>query len=134
MIYNLPSNASFKNKIKSVQKSTALAITQTIEGSSPIKFYQELGLQYFQQRRRMRQLCLLYNFFSTGNHHIFITYFCNWEILIDTPTLSSMYFLVELNTSTQLFCFHMSLTNGIKLVQTFVALLNMNIKFFAMHY
>ena len=45
----------------------------------------------------MRRLCLLYNFFQLGNHHIFITYFHKCEIVIDTSTLS-LYFLGELNT------------------------------------
>ena len=66
VIYDLLFTASFTNKIKSVQRNAALATFGTIKGSSPIKFYQELGLEYLQQRRRMRRLCLLYKIFSTG--------------------------------------------------------------------
>ena len=41
----------------------ALAITGAIKGSSRNKLYQELGLEYLQQRRWMRRLCLC---FPTG--------------------------------------------------------------------
>ena len=66
VIYDRPSNASFTNKIKSVQNNAVLAVTGAIKSSSPVKFYQEFGLEYLQPRRWMRRLCLLYKFLSTG--------------------------------------------------------------------
>ena len=44
VIYDQPCNASFSNKIESVQYNAALAITGAIKGSSCDKFYEELGL------------------------------------------------------------------------------------------
>ena len=66
VVYDQPSNASFKNKIESVQYNAALAITGAIKGSSREKLYQESGLEYLYQRRWARRLCLLYKVFSTG--------------------------------------------------------------------
>ena len=66
IIYDRPSNISFSNKIESVQHNAALAITGAIKDSYHDKLYQELGLEYLQQRRWMWQLCLLYKFLSTG--------------------------------------------------------------------
>ena len=66
VIYDQPSNASFSKKIESVQYKAALAITGAIKGSSRVKLYQELGLEYPYQRRWARSLCLLYEVFSTG--------------------------------------------------------------------
>ena len=53
-------------KIELVQYNTAFAITGVIKGSSRDKLYQELGLEYLQQRRWIRQLCFLCKFLSTG--------------------------------------------------------------------
>ena len=50
VIYAQPSNASFSNQIESVQYNAALTITGAIKGSCHDKFYQELGLEYFQQK------------------------------------------------------------------------------------
>ena len=46
-IYDQPFNASFSNKIESVQYNAALTITGAIQGSCRDKLYQELGLEYF---------------------------------------------------------------------------------------
>ena len=46
VIYDEPSNASFPNKIESVQYNAAQAIAAAIKGSSLDKFYQELELEY----------------------------------------------------------------------------------------
>ena len=66
MIYDQPSNASFAQKIESVQYNAALAITGAIKRSSREKLYQELGLDYLYSRRWARRLCLLYKVFSSG--------------------------------------------------------------------
>ena len=51
VIYDQPSNTSFSNKTESVQYNAAQAIAGAIKGSSRHNLYQELGLEYLQQRR-----------------------------------------------------------------------------------
>ena len=46
VVYDQSSNASFLNKIESVQYDTVLAITGTIKGPSCDKVYHELGFEY----------------------------------------------------------------------------------------
>ena len=45
VIFDKPSNATFSNRIESVQYNAALAITGTISGTSQKKLYQELGFE-----------------------------------------------------------------------------------------
>ena len=88
------SNASYSNKIELVQYN--MALTGAIKGSSRDKLYQELRLEYFQQIKRIRRLCLLCKFLSTEQtshiHNLFP------HIFTDAQTLST-YLLVEMNTS-----------------------------------
>ena len=63
--YDQPSNDAFSNKLETVQYNAALAITGAIKGTSREKLYQELGLEYLQQRRWMRRLWLFYKVVST---------------------------------------------------------------------
>ena len=65
VVYDQPSNDAFSNKLETVQYNAALAITGAIKGTSCEKLYQELGLEYLQQRRCMRRLCLFYKVVST---------------------------------------------------------------------
>ena len=65
VVYDQPSNDAFSNKLETVQYNAALAITGAIKGTSCEKLYQELGLQYLQQRRWMRRLFLFYKVVST---------------------------------------------------------------------
>ena len=64
--YDQPSNPSFSKKNESLQHNAALTIRGAIKGSSCDKLYQKLGLEYLQQKRWTRLLCLLYKFLSTG--------------------------------------------------------------------
>lgn len=64
VIYDQPQNASFCDKIESVQYNAALAITGAIRGTSKEKLYQELGLEHLRDRRYMRRLCLFYKIIS----------------------------------------------------------------------
>ena len=68
VIYDQPPDTSFSNKTESVQYNAALATGGAIKGFSRDKLYQELELEYLQQRRWMMQLCLLYKFLSTVTH------------------------------------------------------------------
>ena len=65
VVYDQPSNNAFSNQLATVQYNAALAITGAIKGTSREKLYQELGLEYLQQRRWMRRLCLFYKVVST---------------------------------------------------------------------
>ena len=65
VVYDQPSNDAFSNKLETVQYNAALAITGAIKGTSREKLYQELGLEYLQQRRCMRRLCLFSKVVST---------------------------------------------------------------------
>ena len=65
VVYDQPSNNAFSNKLETVQYNAALAITGAIKGTSREKLYQELGLEYLQQRRCMRRLCLFSKVVST---------------------------------------------------------------------
>ena len=65
VVYDQSSNDAFSNKLETVQYNAALAITGAIKDISREKLYQELGLEYLQQRRSMRRLCLFYKIVST---------------------------------------------------------------------
>ena len=79
----------FQTKLRSVLYN---AVTGAIKGSSRDKLYQESSLEYLQQRKWMRQLCLPYKFLSTGQP----SYVHNLLPQMRTPTVS---FLAELNIS-----------------------------------
>ena len=51
VVYDLPSNDDFSNKLEPFKYNVALAITGAIERTSWEKLYQELGLEYLPQRR-----------------------------------------------------------------------------------
>ena len=51
IIYDQAHNASFHQKLESLQYSACLAITGAIRGSSRERLYQELGFECLQQRR-----------------------------------------------------------------------------------
>ena len=63
--YGQLSNDAFSNKLETAQYNAALAITGAIKGTSREKLYQELGLEYLQQRTWIRRLFLLYKVVST---------------------------------------------------------------------
>ena len=57
IIYDQAHNASFHQKLGSLQYNSCLAITGAIRGSSREKLYQELGFGSLQQRHWYRKLC-----------------------------------------------------------------------------
>ena len=64
IIYDQAHNASFHQKLESLQYNACLAITGAIRGSSREKLYQELGFESLQQRRWYRKLCSFYKVFK----------------------------------------------------------------------
>lgn len=71
------SNASFSDKIQSIQHNLKLAITSTIKSALKEKMYQELGLQTLRNRRYLMRLCYLYKTVS------FKIPLCLYEIVPD---------------------------------------------------
>ena len=67
IIYDQAHNASFHQKLESLQYNSCLAITGAIHGSSREKLYQELGFESLQQRRWYRKLCSFYKVFKNGS-------------------------------------------------------------------
>ena len=64
IIYDQAQNASFHQKLESLQYNACLAITEAIRGSSREKIYQELGFESLQQSRWYRKLFSFYKFFK----------------------------------------------------------------------
>ena len=64
VIYDKPHNEKFTDTLESIQHNTALAITGDIKGMSKEKLYNELGLEYLKDRRRMRRLCLFHKIYN----------------------------------------------------------------------
>ena len=60
IIYDQPQNESCCTKLESNQYNAALAITGAIRGTSKVKLYKELGLEFLKNRRWFRQLCTFY--------------------------------------------------------------------------
>ena len=60
VLYDQPHNASFSEKIESIQYNAALAISGAIRGTSKEKLYQELGLESLSSRRWLHRLSLFY--------------------------------------------------------------------------
>ena len=65
LVYDQPSNDTFSNKLETVQYNAALEVTGAIKGISREKLYQELELEYLQQKSWMRRLFLFYKVVST---------------------------------------------------------------------
>ena len=81
VLYDQAFNASFHEKLESIQYNACLALIGTIRGTSKEKIYRELGLESLQIRWWYRKLCLfhkiyenqsssyLYNIIPTTNTH-----------------------------------------------------------------
>ena len=65
VVYDQSSNDAFSKKLETVKYNASLAIKGPIKGTSREKRYQKLGLEYLQQRRWVRRLCLFYKVVST---------------------------------------------------------------------
>ena len=74
-VYDQPSNDAFANKLKTVQYNAASTIMGVIKGTSRKKLYQELGLEYLQQRRWMRRLPA---YMSLRNGVLFVLAWVAW--------------------------------------------------------
>ena len=65
IIYDEAYNATFHQKLESIQYNACLAITGAIRGTSREKLYQELGLESLQLRRWYRKLSYFYKRYKT---------------------------------------------------------------------
>ena len=63
IIYDQAYNASFHQKLDSLQYNTALDIACAIRGTSKEKLYNELGLENLEKRRWYRKLCCFFKIF-----------------------------------------------------------------------
>ena len=54
------------NKLETVQYNAALVITRSIQGTSKVKLYKELGPESRKSRRWFRRLCCFYKFKAFG--------------------------------------------------------------------
>ena len=93
-MYDQAFNASFHEKLESIQYDACLALTGTIRGTSKEKLYQEVGLESLQLPRWYRKLCLFYKIFKNKSP----AYFFN---LI--PARNKQY---SLRTSDNIPCFN----------------------------
>ena len=64
VLYDQAFNASFHEKLESIQYNACLALTGAIRGTSKEKIYQELGLESLQIRQWYRKLCLFYKIYK----------------------------------------------------------------------
>ena len=60
IIYDRPGNATFSEKLESIQYNACLAITGCIRGTSREKMYNELGMESLEDRRYSRRLFFFY--------------------------------------------------------------------------
>ena len=113
IIYDQVHNASFHQKLQSIQCNACLAITGGIHGSSKEKLYQELGLESLQQCRWYRKLCSFYKVFKNeGSSYLFNI------VPIRNPAYSSRNHVnIPLFKTNHIFFkisfFHLPLSNGI---------------------
>ena len=66
IVYDRHDNESFISKLEQVQYNAALAITGAIKCASRRELYNELGLESFESRRRLRHLYFLHKVISNG--------------------------------------------------------------------
>ena len=60
IIYDCPGNATFSEKLESIQYNACLAITGCFRGTSKEKLYDELGLESLKDRRFTRRMTFFY--------------------------------------------------------------------------
>ena len=88
IIYDQPNNESFCNKLETAQYIAALAITGSIQGTSEVKLYKELGLESLKSRRWFRCFCCFYkiktfglpSYLSNLISSCVVTYHCRTDI------------------------------------------------------
>ena len=64
VIYDQECIVSFHQKLESIQYNAALAITESIRGTSREKLYHELGFESLVSRRWYRKICCFYKVFK----------------------------------------------------------------------
>ena len=82
IIYDQAYNASFHQRLDSIQFNAALAIAGAIRGSSKEKLYDELGVETLEKRRWYRKLCYFFKIFR---------YKCPKYLFNIIPTSASTY-------------------------------------------
>ena len=88
--YDQAYNASFQQKLDSIQYNAALDITGAVRGPSKEKLYDELGLETFEKRRWYGKLCCFFQIFR---------YKCPKYLFNIIPTFVSTYNTRNTNNS-----------------------------------
>ena len=71
IIYDQTYNASFHQRLESLQHNAALPVTGAIRGTLKEKLYNELGLESLQNRRWYRKLSFLYKVIANQSPYLF---------------------------------------------------------------
>ena len=95
VICDQPFKASFSNKIESVLYNAAIAVAGANKAFLVINCVMTWVLSISTTEYGWGDCTYSTKSFQPSNHHIFLTYFPEWDILPDTLTLS-MYFLIQL--------------------------------------
>ena len=95
VICDQPFKASFSNKIESVLYNAAIAVAGANKAFLVINCVMTWVLGISTTEYGWGDCTYSTKFFQPSNHHIYLTYFPEWDILPDTLTLS-MYFLIQL--------------------------------------
>ena len=74
VVYDYPGNASFMQKLESVQYDASLAITACFRGMSRDKLYSELGLESLADRRFYTRLIAFYKVLNKKAPQYLINY------------------------------------------------------------
>ena len=71
VLYDQAFNASFHEKLESIQYNACLALAGAVRGTSKEKIYQELGLESLQIRPWYRKLCLFYKIYKNQSPYLY---------------------------------------------------------------
>ena len=89
IIYDMPNNSLFLNRIESVQYNACLAITGAIRGTSKERLYQELGLEWLSDRRKCRRL-IFFSKIVNGNSPQYLKEYIPRHQFSRDPTRSNL--------------------------------------------
>ena len=132
VIFDKPSNATFYNRIESIQYNAALAIIGTIRSTSKEKLYQKLRFETMKERRQFQRLCCFYKILNNKHQLIFTVYFPHQiDILIHVRIPKLERFSPEQKLLVILFCLRQK-QNGTNFIPQSVKLFH--IQYFTKHF
>ena len=111
-MYDQPNNATFFQKVESVQYKVALAIIGAIQGTSQENLLVELGLETFKSRRWLRRLCCMYKIINIGLPKYLTDLISKREIGYKGKNVNYTFFIAELKV-LKIYFSHILLRLGI---------------------